>query len=79
MISAAGAMNSSERRTLVPSLLCRIFTHTQDSRSHSSSAENMQFRAFSQVCGDLLYSSQKTKAALPLFRVCGGVGGYADR
>lgn len=76
MISTAGAMNSSECRTLVPSLLCRI---SQDSRSHSSSAENMQFRAFSQVCGDLLCSSQKTKAALPLFRVCGGVGGYADR
>lgn len=52
---------------------------SQDSLAHSASVENAQFRAFSQVCSDLLCSSQKTKAALPLFRVCGGVGGYADR
>lgn len=52
---------------------------SQDSEEHSSSVENAQFYACSQVCRDLLCSSQKTKVALPLFRACGGVGGYADR
>lgn len=76
MISAVCGRNDELPPERAARLCCRV---SQGSRAHSSSVENTRFRAFSQVCGDLLCSSQKTKAPLPLFRVRGGVGGYADR